>query len=68
MEREHLRAIGLPSEAQFSPVRDILVRDVNKDGITDLVLVGNDYAVRPSYGRYDASYGWCLPGKQDGKL
>ena len=50
----------LPVEAQFSPVRDILVRDINKDGKADLVLAGNDYAVRPSYGRYDASYGWCL--------
>jgi enediyne biosynthesis protein E4 len=50
----------LPVEAQFSPVRDIIVRDINGDGITDLILAGNDYRVRPSYGRYDASYGWCL--------
>ncbi len=59
--------ITLPTEAQFSQVRDILVQDLNRDGIMDLALVGNDYAVRPSYGRYDASYGWCLPGKRDGK-
>ena len=52
----------LPTVAQFSPVRDILVRDIDKDGQQDLVLVGNNYAVRPSYGRYDASYGWCLSG------
>ena len=59
--------VSLPTEAQFSPVRDIMVRDFNKDGIMDLALVGNDYAVRPSYGRYDASYGWCLLGKQGKK-
>jgi hypothetical protein len=52
----------LSTVAQFSPVRDILIHDINKDGKMDLVLVGNDYAVRPSYGRYDASYGWCLLG------
>ncbi|NOY95077.1 MAG: VCBS repeat-containing protein [Chlorobi bacterium] len=52
----------LPKMAQFSPVRDILVRDFDLDGMMDLVLVGNDYAVRPSFGRYDASYGWCLLG------
>jgi hypothetical protein len=52
----------LPTVAQFSPVRDILVRDFNMDGKMDLVLVGNDYPVRPSMGRYDASYGWCLLG------
>ena len=52
----------LPILAQVSPVRDILVRDFNKDGKMDLVLAGNDYTVRPSMGRYDASYGWCLLG------
>jgi hypothetical protein len=52
----------LPAEAQFSPVRDIFVTDINKDGKQDLILAGNNYAVRPSYGRYDASFGWCLLG------
>ncbi len=50
----------LPVMAQFSPVRDIMASDFNLDGNMDLILAGNDYAVRPSYGRYDASYGWCL--------
>jgi hypothetical protein len=52
----------LPTEAQFSPVRDIIVSDFNHDRKMDIVLAGNKYAVRPSYGRYDASYGWCLLG------
>lgn len=52
----------LPVEAQFSPVRSILVKDINEDGVQDIILAGNNYAVRPSYGRYDASYGWCLLG------
>ena len=52
----------LPGLAQFSPVRDIIVRDFNNDEKMDLVLVGNEYSVRPSMGRYDASYGWCLLG------
>jgi enediyne biosynthesis protein E4 len=55
----------LPMAAQFSPVRDILVRDFDNDGKFDLVLVGNDYSVRPSMVRYDASYGWCLLGEAD---
>jgi hypothetical protein len=57
--------VKLPIEAQFSPVRSIIVRDFNNDGISDIVLAGNNYPVRPSYGRYDASYGWCLPGAKD---
>lgn len=52
----------LPAEAQFSPVRDLVIHDMNRDGQPDLVLVGNNYSVRPSYGRYDASFGWYLPG------
>ena len=55
----------LPMMAQFSPVRDILVRDIDMDGKMDLVLAGNDYTARPSIGRYDASYGWCLLGDTD---
>ncbi len=56
----------LPIIAQVSPVRDILVRDLDMDGKMDLVLAGNDYTVRPSMGRYDASYGWCLLGDTSG--
>ncbi len=55
----------LPKKAQFSPIRDLLVRDFDLDGKTDLALVGNNYAVRPSYGRYDASYGWCFLGENN---
>jgi len=56
----------LPVEAQFAPVRDIMISDVNNDGINDLILAGNNYSVRPSYGRYDASYGWYLAGNTSG--
>jgi hypothetical protein len=55
----------LPTAAQFSPVRDILAEDLNRDGNSDLIVTGNHYAVRPSLGRYDASYGWCLLGSAD---
>ena len=55
----------LPDEAQFAPVRDILAEDLNGDGITDLLLAGNDYTIRPSLGRIDASYGWYLEGSPD---
>jgi hypothetical protein len=53
----------LPVLAQTSPVRDILVRDFDQNGKKDIILVGNDYSARPSMGRYDASYGWCLLGE-----
>jgi hypothetical protein len=31
------------------------------------MVTGNHYAVRPSLGRYDASYGWFLLGNADHK-
>jgi hypothetical protein len=57
---------ALPAEAQFSVVRDIQVGDFDQDGSTDLILSGNDYVVRPTYGKYDASYGWFLKGTSGG--
>jgi len=54
----------LPMEAQFSPVRDILVDDVNEDGIPDLMLAGNNHGARPSLGIQDASPGWLMVGNQ----
>ena len=51
-------------EAQFSPIRDILSGDFNEDGITDLLLAGNNYSTRPSLGRQDAAYGWLLIGNE----
>ncbi len=55
----------LPITAQFSPVRDILAGDYNLDGYSDLILVGNNYPVRPSQGRQDASFGWCILGDKN---
>ena len=57
--------VKLPLEAQFSPIRSIVTGDFNNDGINDLAVAGNMYSVRPTYGRYDASYGWCLLGEKD---
>lgn len=57
--------IALPMEAQFSPVYDIAVLDINKDGHMDLIAGGNLYAVKPEIGRYDASNGIVMLG--DGK-
>ncbi len=56
-------SLPLPTEAQFSPIRDFVTGDFNRDGIPDLLLAGNNYYTRPSLGRQDASYGWLLLGK-----
>lgn len=53
----------LPMEAQFSPVRDLGVRDVNGDERPDVLLAGNDFTVRRPWGPSDAGQGALLINK-----
>jgi hypothetical protein len=43
-------------------VNAILIDDLDGDGITDLLLAGNEYQTEVMTGRYDASYGCFLKG------
>lgn len=56
----------LPKEVQFSCVNTICVTDVNKDGILDLILGGNQYEFKPQFSRLDANYGSVLLGSKNG--
>ncbi len=56
----------LPKEVQFSCVNTICSADVNKDGILDLILGGNQYEFKPQYSRLDANFGSVLLGNKDG--
>ncbi|KYP15168.1 VCBS repeat-containing protein, partial [Flavihumibacter sp. CACIAM 22H1] len=59
---------ALPVQAQFSPVFGILVKDIDKDGIADLLLTGNDNSYEVINGAVDAGYGLVLKGKGDGRF
>ena len=52
----------LPNEIQYSNVEAIEVFDVNHDGNLDVFFGGNQYLVKPQFGRQDASQGWLLFG------
>ena len=52
--------VALPQEAQWAPINDILVEDINTDGLADLITIGNDYGIESFTGQYDASYGTVL--------
>lgn len=54
-----------PLVAQVAPVNAIACTDVDGDGITDIIIAGNEYQANVMTGRYDASYGMFLKG--DGK-
>lgn len=56
----------LPTPVQFSSVNTICVKDVNNDGILDLILGGNQYEFKPQFNRLDASHGSILLGNKKG--
>jgi hypothetical protein len=58
----------LPKEVQFSSVNAIATMDINKDGILDLVLGGNQYGFKPQFSRLDANFGSVLLGTKQGKF
>jgi enediyne biosynthesis protein E4 len=55
----------LPILAQFAPINAIVSKDFNNDGITDLLIAGNEYQTDVMTGRYDASYGLLLTGNKN---
>ncbi|MEK6781478.1 MAG: VCBS repeat-containing protein [Bacteroidota bacterium] len=54
--------IELPLRAQFSTIYCLLIGDFDNDGISDLIAGGNQYQVKPQFGRQDASHGWFFKG------
>lgn len=58
----------LPVKAQFAPLHDFLIEDLNGDGQVDVVGVGNFLNANIQRGRYDASYGEVLFNNGKGML
>jgi hypothetical protein len=56
----------LPVLAQIAPTTGIVADDINGDGFTDILLVGNDYGNEIFIGRLDASVGLVLLGDGNG--
>ncbi|HEX7978360.1 MAG TPA: VCBS repeat-containing protein, partial [Gemmatimonadaceae bacterium] len=59
-------ATPLPDMAQISPVRGIVVHDVDGDGHLDLIVAGNQYDTEPNTPRFDAGNGLWLRGDGHG--
>jgi hypothetical protein len=58
-------ARALPEIAQVSTLNGIVARDINDDGILDLLMGGNFYPQETLFGAYDASVGTVLLGTKD---
>lgn len=56
----------LPAEVQYSNVSSISTVDLDKDGRKDIILGGNNYSLRPQFGRLDSNYGTVLLNTENG--
>jgi hypothetical protein len=65
---KNFTAKALPIEAQFSPIEDIAVADIDQDGFLDLVLGGNTTAVASYFGSYQGNWGLILKGDATGSF
>jgi hypothetical protein len=59
-------SMPLPSLAQISPIKGIIVHDVDGDGNLDLITAGNLYHAEPNTPRADAGNGLWLMGDGHG--
>lgn len=64
-EGNQLVPVHLPRSAQYSTINAILAKDINQDGLKDLILGGNDYKYKPQFGRQDATIGWICYGEKN---
>ncbi|MEZ7496908.1 VCBS repeat-containing protein [Leeuwenhoekiella aequorea] len=55
----------LPYQVQLSCVCDIITADLNKDGLADLIMAGNNFEYKPQYSQLDANYGSVLLNSGD---
>lgn len=56
----------LPEEAQISPIKKIIVHDVDEDGNPDIIIGGNLFEIHPDVARSDAGNGLVLRGDGTG--
>jgi hypothetical protein len=59
---------ALPIEAQIAPIFGMLPTDIDKDGLVDVLMVGNDYGMEMIQGHADAFYGLALKNQGKGKF
>jgi enediyne biosynthesis protein E4 len=56
----------LPEWSQISPIKGIVVHDVDSNGIQDIIIAGNIYEIHPDVARSDAGNGLWLKGDGTG--
>lgn len=63
----NFRTVPLPNQAQMSPFKAGVVKDVDNDSRPDIMLAGNYFDANVQMGRYDADYGTLFYHQEAGK-
>jgi hypothetical protein len=58
----------LPPEAQFAPINDIIIKDINNDNLQDIIAGGNLFVSEVETGRADSGTGVVLLNFGDGNF
>ena len=58
----------LPYQFQMSPLKSVVVKDLNSDDLPDLIMSGNYYDCNIQMGRYDADYGSIAMNQGNGEF
>ena len=64
----NFEATDLPIEAQYAPINDLIITDIDQDSIPDIILAGNLFASEVETPRADAGVGLLLKGNGDGSF
>lgn len=64
----NFRMSVLPGRAQFAPINDILIEDINQDGNPDALVVGNNTSNSVFWGPMDAMNGLVMLGDGQGNF
>ena len=65
-QKEGYKVEVLPDEVQRSPLKSIIISDLNSDGNQDIILAGNRTENALKIGRNEANYGTILMGNGKG--
>ena len=64
--RGNFKKMELPHQVQVSSVNSVVIYDVNRDGLKDIIFAGNEYHLNTRFGKNDASLGVLLLQNSDG--
>lgn len=65
-ENGQFELLEMPPQFQYAPIKKFLVKDIDNDGYSDIITLGNEDDFKLRIGKIDASYGQLFKGNAQG--